>query len=319
MLQKFQPTKKSSKNKKIMEGNRLMQFAYRSLSIYLSLLYGHINNTTSATSQLMKLPANSAFLLLNPTLTGATNGAARSVAPERDLAGTVPGAAVAVVVSVHVRAALPVAAAGAHPVVVVGRLVQVRNAAVLHRVVVVLQRRGLLHHRHHRGRRRGRRGCHGRRRRRRRRGRGGARRLGERDGGRADVVGGAERGGVDGEQGGRVGEVEACGAATERERGDVVGAGRGLRAGEGAEPDAGLLVGLAHLADPPPRGAAPAHAAVHRVARLPELGPPRRPLRRRRRHCRVPALAIVVPAAAGVVGHAAVVVVLVHGTRRGGI
>jgi hypothetical protein len=111
--------------------------------------------------------------------------------------------------------------------------------------------------------------------------------VGELDGGAADVVRGGERGGVDLEQARRVGEVEARGAAPQGQRGHVVRARGGLGGGEGAEPDARLLVGLADLAHPAPRGPAPPHAAVHGVPRLPELGPPRRPLGGRRQHRRV--------------------------------
>jgi hypothetical protein len=211
-----------------------------------------------------------------------------SVAPERHVAGAV------VVVAVHdampsagAGAALPAVAAPAHhPVVVAIRVVELHAAAVHRRRggggggdVVRLRGRDHVS------------------------GNGGSLILlrggvGELDGGAADVVGGGERGGVDLEQARRVGEVEARGAAPQGQRGHVVRARGGLGGGEGAEPDARLLVGLADLAHPAPRGPAPPHAAVHGVPRLPELGPPRRPLGWRRQHRRV----LVVAAAAAVRG-----------------
>ncbi|CAL9133752.1 unnamed protein product [Musa acuminata var. zebrina] len=90
----------------------------------------------------------------------------------------------------------------------------------------------------------------------------------------------------DGEEPRGVGEVEAGGAAPEGHGGHVVGTGGHLGGGEGAQPDPRLLVGLPHLAHPLVPVAAP-HALVHRMPRLPELGAPRPPLRRRRQHRRV--------------------------------
>jgi len=82
-----------------------------------------------------------------------------------------------------------------------------------------------------------------------------------------------------------IGEVEAGLVAAQGHGGDVVGPGRHLGGGEGPEPDPGLLVGLAHLADPPaPVGAPCPDPFVERVAGLPELGPARPLLRRGRRN-----------------------------------
>ncbi|KAE8801153.1 hypothetical protein D1007_23259 [Hordeum vulgare] len=78
-------------------------------------------------------------------------------------------------------------------------------------------------------------------------------------------------------------EVEVRGgAALDGERGDVVGARGHLRGVEGAEPDAGLLPGLAYLRHPlAPRPHA--HAAVRRVLQVPPRPLPARVIRRRRR------------------------------------
>ena len=70
-----------------------------------------------------------------------------------------------------------------------------------------------------------------------------------------------------------VGEVEAGWPSPQRDRRHVMRTRRHLRRGKGPEPNPGLLVGLAHLAHPL-AGVPPSHAAVHRVARLPELLPP---------------------------------------------
>lgn len=58
-----------------------------------------------------------------------------------------------------------------------------------------------------------------------------------------------------------------------------MGAGSHLGGGEGAEPDSGFLVGLAHLADPAVGIAAP-DALVDGVPRLAELGSARSALGR---------------------------------------
>lgn len=47
-----------------------------------------------------------------------------------------------------------------------------------------------------------------------------------------------------------MGEVENGGLAFDGESGDVVGSSRHFRGGEGAEPDARFLAGLANLGDP---------------------------------------------------------------------
>lgn len=47
-----------------------------------------------------------------------------------------------------------------------------------------------------------------------------------------------------------VGKVEMCSGALEGEGSDIVGACGHFWRGEGAEPDSGLLAGLANLGDP---------------------------------------------------------------------
>jgi len=70
-----------------------------------------------------------------------------------------------------------------------------------------------------------------------------------------------------------VGEIETGRPSPKRERCHVVRTRRHLRREKGPQPNPGLLIGLAHLAHPL-AGVPPPDAAVHRVARLPELLPP---------------------------------------------